>query len=106
MVIKGKCFSHHCARSQAATLTWLVYYDFTCVYITKNADFAEIAICVRPQRCENAFSQSHQHDDRNTDISGKLTEIYGAASGHEIFITHMEYRAGGAINKTGWRARV
>ena len=35
---------------------------------------------------KNAFSQSpqyicvHQHDDRNTDLSGKLTEIYGTAN--------------------------
>ena len=28
---------------------------------------------------KNAFSQSPQYGDRNTDVSEKLTEIYGAA---------------------------
>ena len=33
-MIERKRFSHHCcARTQAATLTWLAYYDFTCVYV-------------------------------------------------------------------------
>ena len=35
---------------------------------------------------KNAFPQSrntfcvHRHDNRNTDVSGKLTEVYGAAN--------------------------
>ena len=32
--LRESVFSHRCAWTQAATLTWLAYYDFTCVYVT------------------------------------------------------------------------
>ena len=62
MVIETKAFSHCCARTQAATLTLLAYYDFACDYVANNnANFVEIATYLR-----------------DTDVSGNLTEIYGA----------------------------
>ena len=43
---------HRCARTHATTLTWLAYYDFTCVYV---ANFVEIAAYIRAQRFEKRF---------------------------------------------------
>ena len=40
----------------------------------KYANSVEIATCVRAQRCEKLTL-----DHRDTDVSGKLTEIHGAA---------------------------
>ena len=59
--LRESVFSHRCARTQAATLTWLAYYDFTCVYVTKYANFVEIATYVRAQRCEKTLSLNHRN---------------------------------------------
>ena len=86
VVIERKCFSHHPARMQAATLTWLAYYDFTSVYVANMQTLLKSLLAFVHSDVKHAFSQSpqyicvHQHGDCNTDVSGKLPEIYGAAS--------------------------
>ena len=79
-LIERKRLSHRCARTQAATLTWLAYYDFTCVYVVNMQTWLKSLIAFVHSDVKNAFSQSpqysvHQHGDRDTDVSGKLTEI-------------------------------
>ena len=68
---------------QADTLTWFAYYDFTCVYVANVQTLLKLLLVfVNSNVKKNAFSQSpqyicvHQHGDRDTDVSGKSTEIY------------------------------
>ena len=78
--------THRCARTQAATLTWLAYYDFTSVYVANMQTCLKSLLAFVHSDANNAFSQSpqyicvHQHGDRNTDVSGMCTEIHGVAS--------------------------
>ena len=65
------CGKHHCAQTQAATLIGLTYCNFTCVYV------ANMQTSLSPDH-RNTFCV-HQQGDRNTNVSGKLTEIYGAS---------------------------
>ena len=57
------------------------------VYVANMQISLKLLIAFVHNDVKNAFSQSlqyicvHQHGDGNTDISGKLTEINGAASG-------------------------
>ena len=78
-VIERNRFSHRCARTQAATLTRLAYYDFTCAYVANTQTSLKLLLAFVHSDVKNAFSQSPQYyaGDRNTDVSGKLTEIYG-----------------------------
>ena len=55
-------FSHRCARMQAATLTWLAYYDFTCVYVVNMQTSLESLLAfVYMQRCEKMLSLNHRN---------------------------------------------
>ena len=84
--LRESVFSHRCVRTQAATLTWLAYMTLH-VYMLQICKLRwnrYLRSCTALWK--NAFSQSsqyicvHQHGDRDTDVSGKSTEIYGAAS--------------------------
>ena len=76
------------ARTQATTLAWLAYYDFTRVYV------ANMLTSLKSIDVKNAFYQSpqyicvHQHGDRNTIVSGKSTEIYGATRNLVAHVIH------------------
>ena len=79
VVIERKRFSHRCARMQAATLTWLAYYDFTSVYVVNMQTWLKLLLTFVHSDVKNAFSQSPQYDC-NTDVSGTFTKIHGAAT--------------------------
>ena len=51
---------HHCARTQAATLTWHTYYDFKCVYVA-NMQTSLKSPLVFAHSDVNAFLQSPQY---------------------------------------------
>ena len=74
--LRESVFSHRCVRTQAATLTWLAYYDFTCV---------EIATCVHAQRCEKKTLSLNDHIWRCTPTwrlrHRRIWKVNGAASG-------------------------
>ena len=60
-------------------MTWLAYYGFTCVYVPNYANLVDAFV-------HNDVSLNHRvyktwRPRRNTDVSGKVTDIYGAASG-------------------------
>ena len=49
---------HRCAGTQAATLTWLAYYDFTCVYVANMQTLLKSLLAFVHSDVKNAFSQS------------------------------------------------
>ena len=60
-VIERKRFSHCCAQTQAATLTWLAYYDFTCVYVANTQTSLKSLLAFVHNDAKNTFSQSPQY---------------------------------------------
>ena len=67
MVMTCRGFSHRCARTQEAVPNMQTLFKSLLAFV--HSDW------------KNPFSQSPQYGNRNTDVSGQLTEIYGAASG-------------------------
>ena len=50
-----------CTQAQAATLTWLAYYDFTCVYVANMQTSLKLLFAFVHNDVKNAFSQSPQY---------------------------------------------
>ena len=59
MVIERKHFSHRCARTQAATLTWLAYYDFICVYVANMQTLPKLLLAFLHSDVKKCFLSIH-----------------------------------------------
>ena len=58
---KESVFTSLCiARTQAATLTWLAYYDFTCVYVANMQTSLKSSLAFVHSDVKNVYSQSWQ----------------------------------------------
>ena len=60
-VIERERFLHRCAQTQAATLTWLAYYDFTCVHVANMQTSLKSLLEFVHSDVKNVFSQSPQY---------------------------------------------
>ena len=75
-------FSNRCARTQATTLTWFAYHNFTCVYVANMQIYLKSLLAFVHIAMRNTVSLNHitgsvrQDGDRNTstDVSGRLID--------------------------------